>query len=136
MEKIRKILVPLDGSRNSQKALGSAIHLAREHEASLAAIHVIHTFPEMERKRQRSEEDVPPPFIKNAERLAKKAGVPFQSRILTGDPGHAITEYAGTHGIDLIVIGARGMSAFKKIFVGSVSSYVMAKSKTAVMLVK
>src|SRR5574340_34028 len=135
-QQIRKILVPLDGSKNSLRGLQTAIHLAREHEASLLAVHVIHTFPEKERKQQEAEEEVPPSFILLAKRLAVKNGIPFHSRILTGDPGHAIVEYTNTHSIDLIVIGASGLSIFKKIFVGSVSSYVMHKSKVAVMLIK
>ncbi|MGI0065694.1 MAG: universal stress protein [Nitrosotalea sp.] len=36
----------------------------------------------------------------------------------------------------MIVMGARGLSAFKKIFLGSVSSYVLQKAKIAVMIVK
>ena len=135
-QQIRKILVPLDGSKNSLRSLQTAIHLAREHEASLFVIHVIHTFPEKERKQQEGEEEVPPSFILLAKKLAVKNGIPFYSRILTGDPGHAIVEYTNTHSIDLIVIGARGLSVFKKIFLGSVSSYVMHKSKVAVMLIK
>lgn len=55
--------------------------------------------------------------------------------MLTSDPGHTIIEYVHTHGIDLIVVGVRGLSTFK-IFLGSVSSYVLHKSKVAVMLVK
>ena len=135
-QQIRKILVPLDGSKNSLRGLQTAIHLAREHEASLFVIHVIHTFPEKERKQQEGEEEVPPSFILLAKKLAVKNGIPFYSRILTGDPSHAIVEYTNTHSIDLIVIGARGLSVFKKIFLGSVSSYVMHKSKVAVMLIK
>lgn len=41
-----------------------------------------------------------------------------------------------THEIDLIEIGARGLSKFKKIFLGSVSDYVLSKAKIAVMLIK
>ena len=135
-QQIRKILVPLDGSKNSLRGLQTAIHLAREHEASSFVVHVIHTFPEKERKQREGEEEVPPSFILLAKKLAIKNGIPFYSRILTGDPGHAIVEYTNTHSIDLIVIGARGLSVFKKIFLGSVSSYVMHKSKVAVMLIK
>lgn len=135
--KIKKILVPLDGSKNSMKSLNTAIHLAQEHEASLVVVHVIHTISKTKGKQKMVlEEEIPPAFILTAKKLAVKNGVPFHSRILSGDPGHTIVEYAYTHNIDLIVIGARGLSAFKKIFLGSVSSYVMHKAKVAVMLIK
>ncbi|MDE1765658.1 MAG: universal stress protein [Thaumarchaeota archaeon] len=134
---IKKILVPLDGSKNSLKGLETAVHLAGEHEASLVVIHVIHAFSQRVRMQQKSgEEEVPPSFIIQAKKIAMKNKVPFSSRILTGDPGHVIIEYANTRDIDLIVIAARGLSTFKKIFLGSVSSYVLHKSKVAVMLVR
>ncbi|MGI0047218.1 MAG: universal stress protein [Nitrosotalea sp.] len=135
--KIKKILVPLDGSKNSVRGLESAIHLAKEHEASLVAIHVIHTpHGKKQAKELELEEEMPPAFILSAKKLVNKNGIAFSTRVLTGDPGHAIIDYAHTHSVDLIVIGARGLSAFKKIFLGSVSSYVMHKSKVAVMLIK
>jgi nucleotide-binding universal stress UspA family protein len=135
--RFEKILVPLDGSKNSLKALETAVHIANENEASLMAIHVIHTFSEKIGSKQKSgEEEVPPSFILQAKKLAMKNKIPFSNRVITGDPGHAITEYANTHGIDLIVIGARGRSLFKTIFLGSVSSYVLHKSETPVMLIR
>lgn len=134
-QKIQHILVPLDGSKNSQRGLETAIHLAKEHEASLTVIYVIHHLQKKTSLKQKLEE-VPPSFVLQAKKLASKNSVPFYSRILVGDPGHAIMEYAHTRDIDLIVMGARGLSAFKKIFLGSVSSYVLNKSKIAVMLIK
>jgi nucleotide-binding universal stress UspA family protein len=135
-QKIKKILVPLDGSKNSMRGLETGVHLAKEHEASLTVIHVIHMSHKKELKQKELEEKVPPEFFLDAKKLAVKNGVPFSSRILTGDPGHEIVEYSDDHNIDVIVIGARGLSTFKKIFLGSVSSYVMHKAKVAVMLIK
>jgi nucleotide-binding universal stress UspA family protein len=136
-QRFEKILVPLDGSKNSLKALETAIHIAGENEASLVVIHVIHTLSQKADIKQKSgEEEVPPAFILQTKKLAMKNKIPFSSRILTGDPGHAIVEYSNTHNIDLIIIGARGINTFKNIFLGSVSSYVLHKSKIPVMLIK
>ncbi len=132
--RIRRILVPLDGSKNSLRGLETAIHLAKEHDASLTAIYVIHDL-QKGFSRQKMDE-IPPPFLLQAKKLALKNDVPFQSRVLVGDPGHTIIEYSSTRGIDLIIIGARGLGTFKKIFLGSVSHYVLSKSKVAVMLIK
>ena len=133
--KISKILVPLDGSKNSTRGLANAIHLAKEHDASIYTIHVINP-PRGKKQTIKLEEEMPPAFILSAKDLASKNGIPFYTRVLIGDPGHAIVDYVDTHGMDLIVIGARGLSTFKKIFLGSVSSYVLQKSKVAVMLIK
>lgn len=135
IQKIKHILVPLDGSENSTRGLETAVHLANEHEASLTAIHVIHMLHKNTSK-QRKQEEPTPQFMLDAQKNAEKNGIPFHSRILEGDPGHSIVEYSNTHDIDLVVIGARGLGTFKKIFLGSVSSYVLHKSKVAVMLVR
>lgn len=134
-QKIRKILVPLDGSENSKRGLDAAIHLAKEHSASILAIYVVHKLPDMAGGGKKVDMDTPP-FIIQAKKLAEKQNLSFSSRILSGDPGHSIIEYSNTRDVDLIVIGARGRGTFKKIFLGSVSNYVLHKSKAAVMLIK
>ena len=48
--KIKKILVPLDGSKNSLRVLDKAIYLAKEHKASLSFIRVVHDLPKREGK--------------------------------------------------------------------------------------
>ena len=131
---IRNILVPLDGSKNSRRSFVTAIHLAKEHEASIVAVYVIHSLSKRMGAKGRNASEQR--FLLYAKKLAAKNGVPFQIRILEGDPGHSIVEYSNTRDIDLIVIGARGLGIFKKIFLGSVSNYVLHKSKVAVMLIK
>src|SRR5579872_3760718 len=85
--RIRHILVPLDGSKNSKKSLLAAIHLAIEHEASLTVIYVMHS---SEKKyKQDGFEDVPPSFIVEAKKLAMENKISFENWILTGDPGHS-----------------------------------------------
>jgi len=75
-QKIRKILVPLDGSKNSQRGLESAIHIAKEHEASLTAIHVIHDIHGVKgRLKLELDEEMPPSFMLLAKKLASKNGI-------------------------------------------------------------
>src|SRR5579872_5116705 len=123
-QQIKKILVPLDGSKNSFRGLEKAIYLAKEHKASLAFIHVVHHIPKSEGKiiREIGVASDEPTFLLTARMLAKKNGISSSDRILIGDPGHAIIDYSHTRNIDLIVIGARGLGTYKKIFLGSVSS--------------
>ncbi|MDE1818743.1 MAG: universal stress protein [Thaumarchaeota archaeon] len=137
-QRIKKILVPLDGSRNSMRGLNKAIYLAKEHEATLTFLHVVHHLPKKEGKiapeKEISQDE--PTFLLTAKMLAKKNGISSSSRVLTGDPGHVLVDYSHTHHVDLIVIGSRGLGTFKKVFLGSVSSYVMQKANTAVMVIK
>jgi nucleotide-binding universal stress UspA family protein len=137
-QQIKKILIPLDGSKNSRRGLEKAIYLAKEHKASLVFIHVVHHIPKSKGKiiREVGITSNEPTFLLTARMLAKKNGIPSNDRVVTGDPGHAIIDYSNTHNVDLIVIGARGLGTYKKIFLGSVSSYVMQKAKTDVMVIK
>lgn len=134
MSQIRKILVPLDGSKNSFRAFGKALHLAQEHDASIVVLHVRSSMKTSKNTQRESLKEMS--FFELAKKSAQKRKIQLSERILVGDPGHVIIQYAHTHGIDLVVIGARGLSKFKKIFLGSVSDYVLSKAKTAVMLIK
>jgi nucleotide-binding universal stress UspA family protein len=48
----------------------------------------------------------------------------------------AIVDYAERENIDLIVIGSRGLSGFKKLLLGSVASGVVTYANCPVMVVK
>ncbi len=124
----------MDGSRNSLRAFGKALHLAQEHDASIVVLHVK---PKIKSSKKIHRENLMEmSFFDITQAAARKRKVQISDRVVVGDPAHSIIQYAHTHGIDLIVIGARGLSKFKKIFLGSVSDYVLSKAKTAVMLIK
>ena len=138
--RIKKILVPLDGSSNSFRGLDAAIHMARECHATITGLYVLGiTKPRIN--------DVITPLEKlllnNAEKIMKKAklkatkkGILFFDRVSYGDDERRIVEIAEKKNFDLIVIGSRGMGAAKEIFLGSTSNYVLHKSKKPVLVVK
>ncbi len=140
--KIRNILVPIDGSKNSFRGLDDAIELARDFHATITGIYVRHMSgiyplhplgfldPSMVKKAKK--------FLASAKTRAAKKGIVFRSKIIDGNPRHDIVKYAHTkkHKIDLIVIGARGMGSAKEIFLGSTSHYVVHKSKIPILVVK
>lgn len=55
-------------------------------------------------------------------------------KILHGDPGQRICEYAEFLGADLIVLGPREKASIAKAFRGSVSKYVVGNSRTSVLV--
>ncbi|MDA4117090.1 MAG: universal stress protein [Thaumarchaeota archaeon] len=57
-------------------------------------------------------------------------------RSLLVSPADAIAERAKTEDIDLIVIGTRGLSPSRRLFLGSVSSGVVSGADMAVLVVK
>lgn len=138
--KIKRILVPIDGSANSLRGLDEAIFFARQCQATITGINVISVPPSMVLNRRKLEAG----SIKAMELLmdaaktkAARHGVDFHSKIIKGaDPGYDIVRFSKNHKIDLIVIGARGLSGIKETFLGSVSNYVLHKSKKPVLIVK
>ena len=75
-------------------------------------------------------------FFNEAEIHAKRHGVFLRNEISMGSAGSEIINYANDNKFDLIVMGARGFSKVKKIFLGSVSNYVLHSAKVPVMIVK
>ena len=138
--KIKKILVPLDGSSNSFRGLDAAIHMARQCQATITGLYVVGIVRPRTNEPITSLEKI---LLDNAQKIMKKAklkaakkGILFFDRVSYGDDGKRIVEIADKKNFDLIVIGSRGMGAAKEIFLGSTSNYVLHKSKKPVMVVK
>ncbi|WP_316505691.1 universal stress protein [Nitrosopumilus sp.] len=140
--KTKKILVPLDGSKNSICGLDMAIHISRQSHGTITAlavkpmpgIYAIHPlgfldFNSMTKVKK---------FLSDAKTRAAKKGIQLTGKALSGDPGYDIARFANNakNGIDMVVIGARGRGSAKEIFLGSVSNYVLHKSKKPVLIVK
>jgi len=138
--KIKKILVPLDGSSNSFRGLDVAIHMARESHATITGLYVAAI------TKPRANDKITPLekiLLGHAQKIMKKSklkaaqkGILFFDRVSYGDDGKRIVEVAEKQNFDLIVIGSRGMGSAKEFFLGSTSNYVLHKSKKPVLIVK
>ena len=140
-KKISKILVPLDGSKNSKRGLETAITLARECKAIITGVYSIYSPPHSEFKGVGSVEESlnkeVKKFMEEAKLLAAQNGIVFKEKLIRGDIGYNIIKIAhGKEKFDMIVMGSRGRSAAKEIFFGSVSNYVIHTSKIPVVIVK
>jgi nucleotide-binding universal stress UspA family protein len=138
--KIKKILVPLDGSSNSFRGLDVAIHMARESHATITGLYVAAI------TKPRANDKITPLekiLLGHAQKIMKKSklkaaqkGILFFDRVSYGDDGKRIVEVAEKQNFDLIVIGSRGLGSAKEFFLGSTSNYVLHKSKKPVLIVK
>lgn len=140
--KTKKIFVPLDGSKNSIRGLDMAIHLARQSNGTIVAL-AVKSIPGMFALHPLGFLDFNSiseikKFLDSAKVRAAKKGIKLTARTLAGDPGYDIARFVNNskNDIDLVVIGARGRGAAKEIFLGSVSNYVLHKSKKPVLIVK
>lgn len=137
---IKKILVALDGSKNSIRALSNAIVLAKQTDATITGIFVIQAFPtEMGLIRTMVGKALGKHykrFMPIAKAMCTRKNVDFLDMIEYGEEGRTIVSFAQKNNFDLIVIGSRGMNSIKEIFLGSTSNYVVHSSKIPVLIVK
>ncbi|QLH07920.1 universal stress protein [Nitrosopumilus ureiphilus] len=140
--KTKKILVPLDGSKNSIRGLDMAIHIARQSHGTIVAlsiksvpgIYAIHPLGFLDFNSMTEVKKT----LDDAKIRSAKKGIQLTGKAITGDPGYDIAKFANNkkNGIDLVVIGARGRGSAKELFLGSVSNYVLHKSKKPILIVK
>lgn len=138
-KQIKKILVALDGSQNSQRALSMGISLARNCDTKLVGMNVISNIPKKYHHLSYPEKPVllaADNMMESAKILCAQNGILFERKIDFGDPGYKITKFAESLNFDIIILGTRGMSGIKEKFFGSVSNYVVHKSSVPVMIVK
>ena len=138
--KYQRILAALDGSKNSLRGLNEAIYLARQCQAIITGIYVIPRPPHPAFRSPRYPEK---PRLQGAQKIMDFAknhcaqnGIVFEQKIIFGDTGYNIVKFAKDKNFDIIVIGARGVSALKEVFFGSVSNYVLHKTSLPVLVVK
>jgi nucleotide-binding universal stress UspA family protein len=126
---IRTILVPLDGSERSARALGPAIDVARIFGARLVLLHVLDP---------KREPGVPSPRqgLERAEEEARRAGL--RTLVLTeqGDPVKAILETCRFHGSDLIAMATHGRTGLKRLLTGSVTESVLRHAHVPLLVVR
>lgn len=137
---IQQILVPMDGSKNSFKALAKAIFLAKKCDSSITALYVLHTAfdnPNMIYVAQSQNElKKVEKFLVTAENQATKNSIKFKKKIMFGHESKEIIDFAQNEKFDLIVIGARGRGMVKQMILGSVSNDIVHKSKIPVLVIK
>jgi nucleotide-binding universal stress UspA family protein len=150
---IRKILVPIDGSGSSMKAADYGVTLAKNGDSSkVVALHVIHSQIKylysstvatlvtpttigtiIDRAKQEAQN-----WLTKVQEKANENDVKLKTEFVV-DPTSivgAIVDYSERQNVDLIVIGSRGLSGFKRLLLGSVASGVVSYAHCPVLVVK
>lgn len=134
---VNRILVAVDGSEHSRKAVDLAVDLAKKWGSEIYLIHVLEEkkVPDEFREFARVER-VPVSeyfnlvcqtsgFLGEAEAKAKAAGIWKVERICAqGNPADEIISAAEKYKVDMVVMGNRGLGGFSKAIMGSVSTKV------------
>lgn len=138
----RRILVAVDGSQVSLRAVDAASTIAKGANAELVALHVVPkppfeftgdaaTYYDEARRTAKK-------WLPDVERTAKMHNIVIKSEILVDASSvvDAILSYAEANNIDLIVTGTRGRTPSRRILVGSVASGLVEYANCAVLVVR
>ncbi len=137
--RVSRILVAVDGSESSRRAVELASEIAAALEAEITIIHIIEIeelptlMGEAEDVRADEEAQI---VLGMAAKLAQAKGAEPEIVVRRGHPANQILRFADTYSPQLIVLGTRGATGAKGILMGSVSTAVSRKSDCSVVLVR
>lgn len=143
MEKVKRILIPTDGSDCSLRAAAFGISLAKILGAEIFAIYAVDTIILEELTKSTEEKDIEKELKEKGERylnyvvkLAEKEGLKAEAILAKGEPHDQIVHNAKTKRVDLIVMGTYGRRGTKRILIGSVTERVIEYAPCPVLVVK
>lgn len=148
---ISKIMVGIDGSKESVNAADYAIAIAKRYNAELIAVNVLtsdigyaYSSPGVEsppltiREVILLAEDEVKKWFDDIKKNADENGIQFRSEIIMAKRSAVSTmlDYAEDQNINLIVVGTRGRSGIKKVLLGSVASGLVTYAACPVLVAK
>lgn len=137
----KNILLAADGSAHSIRAAEKAIELAKGNpiakvtviyavDGSTSKADVLRNWDSLGIVEQRKDK------FHAIEQQAKNAQINYELKIVRGEPGASIVNYANENHMDLVVIGSRGLNMLQQMVLGSVSHKVAKRANCPVMIVK
>jgi nucleotide-binding universal stress UspA family protein len=144
----RNILVPTDGSEQSQRAVHCGIELAKLHGARLTGIHVIPDYhlliayegafdPVTEERIEEEAKARAESYLGFVRKECGEAGVQCATVCETSDhPYDAILRTADANGCDLIVMTSHGRKGLAAVLLGSETRKVLTHAKVPVLVVR
>lgn len=144
MALFKKILVAIDGSENSKRALQTVIEMAADKEYKVTLMHVVQPvyqavggYGMIDMASLTSiQEGYGRDVLDESKEIMEKAHVQVDTQLVLGARGKQICELANSGEYDLIVIGRRGIGRLEEVVLGSVSSYVVRHSHIPVLIVQ
>lgn len=138
-----RILVPTDGSPETERAVEHAVELAGAHGATVHGVYVVNTASYTTMPMETGWEGVGELLredgeaaLERVEELAGAAGVAHQVHLLDGSPSREIVRFAEELGADLVVMGTHGRGGIDRLLLGSVAERVVRSSSVPVLTVR
>lgn len=126
-DEFRKILVPIDGSPESEAAFPAIMPLVRSHASEVALLHVVE-HPE--------QSFAPPERVPKACAALRTVGVNAWLELREGRPATEILRAARELKPDLIALSSHGRSGLSRMIAGSVAEAVLRRAEVPVLVTR
>ena len=134
------ILVPLDGSEDSQKALLQACDLAKNYQANLILVYVIDKPLSLNLLDRKEYLEILRKFgnkvLIKGKQTSENKGLDVTTIMKEGNITNEIVKLAKNKKCNLIIVGSKGLGATARFFLGSVSNKLANNSPCSILIVK
>jgi len=135
-----KILVPLDGSEYSEKALLHACDLAKNYQANLLLLYVVEKSFSLNLLDQKEYLTILRKFgykiLSKGKEITTNKGIDSEIILREGNITNEIIKLAKNKKCNLIIVGNKGLGAASRFFLGSVSNKLANNSPCSLLIVK
>lgn len=140
----KRILVPVDGSGTSNRALAVALQLAREWGSNVRLVHALDEFAYFSAYEYSSEllrvaREQAEKVLQDGLEAAKSSGVPADSRLMDAPGqrlGDLVADAARGWEADLVVVGTHGRRGLGRVLLGSGAEQVIRNAPVPVLTVR
>jgi len=141
---MQTILLPVDGSENSSRAVKRAIEISKDRgETRLLLVTAYPPIVSGNVKRFFSAEDIQSFYqdegrnaLAPAKALLDAEGIKYEDEVLVGPVAQTIADYAKKKQVDTIIMGTRGLGTVTGMVLGSITTKVLSLVDIPVLLVK
>ena len=135
--KIKKILLPVDGSEYSLHAATEAIDLAKQFDAEIVILYCSETFQNLKQFKDFSLESLEyaNKVLEPVRVLMQKHDAQYREQVVDNSPSEEIPKIAEKEKVDLIIMAPRGTNPLASILLGSVTTRVLKQAPCNVLVV-
>jgi len=148
---INRVLVPVDGSRYSDEVTRFLLRMPLPRNAEVIVMTVVQSFAaafvkaytlDLERNRrivgelQKAEEEAAERLIAETEKMFRGGGYNVSGLVARGDPSQEILREAVRRDVDLIALGAKGLTGVRGFLLGSVAQRIARYARASVLMVR
>jgi nucleotide-binding universal stress UspA family protein len=141
---IRRILVPLDGSKLAEGALASALDVARATGAGITLAHVVATTTMLgprsmtpARRKFRAEHETAEAYLETVAASLREEGIDVETKVVEGKTtAQTLSDLANAIDADMIAMATHGYGGVRRALLGSVADKLLRVSSLPVMITR